>query len=64
MFREDDLLGPLEGMGVLIVGGDKGVDLIAHLARGGEARTGQGMAGEDGEPDFHLVEPGGVVGVK
>ena len=47
-------------MSVLIVCADEGVDLIAHLPWRGEAGAGQGVAGEDGEPDFHLVEPGGV----
>jgi len=32
VFREDDLLGPLEGVSVLIVCGNESVDLIAHLA--------------------------------
>ena len=60
MLGEDDLLGPLEGVSVLIVGGNEGVDLLSYLARGGEAGAGQGMTGEDGKPDLHLVEPGGV----
>src|SRR5438132_7342026 len=45
---------------VLIVCGDESIDLLAHLAWRGEAGAGQGLAGEDGEPDFHLVQPGGV----
>ena len=60
MLREDDLLGPLEGVGGLIVGLDKGVDLIANLAWRGETRAGQGFGGENGEPDLHLIEPGGM----
>src|SRR5437762_2782020 len=40
--------------------GNESVDLIAHLPWGGEAGAGQGMPGEDGEPDFDLVDPGGV----
>src|SRR4029077_3347679 len=40
--------------------GNESVDLIAHLAWGGEAGAGQGVAGEDGKPDFDLIEPGGV----
>ena len=60
MFSEDDLLGPFERVGVVIIGSDEGVDLIADLARGCEAGPGQGVSGEDGEPHFHLVEPGGV----
>jgi hypothetical protein len=49
MLGEDDLLGPLEGVSVLIVGGNEGVDLLSYLARGGEAGAGQGMTGEDGK---------------
>src|SRR5271165_1301766 len=60
MLREDDLLGPLEGVSVLIVWGDERIDLLAHLSWGGEAGAGQGVTGEDGEPDFDLVEPGCV----
>ena len=60
MLREDDLLGPLEGVSVLIVGGNEGIDLLSYLARRGEAGAGQGMTGEDGKPDLHLVQPGGV----
>src|SRR6201993_775791 len=47
-------------MGLLIVCADEGVDLVAQLAWRGEAGPGQGLAGEDGEPDFNLIEPGGV----
>ena len=60
MLREYDLLGPLEGVSGLIIGLDKGVDLIAHLAWRGEARAGQGFGGENGEPYLHLIEPGGM----
>jgi hypothetical protein len=51
-------------MSILIVCADEGVDLVAQLAWRGEAGTGQGMAGEDGEPDFNLIEPEAWVGVK
>jgi hypothetical protein len=47
-------------MGVLIVGGDEGIDLPAQLTWRGEAGTGQGPAGQDGEPDLDLIEPRGV----
>ena len=47
-------------MGVLIVGGDKGIDLHAQLTWRGEAGTGQGAARQDGEPDLDLIEPRGV----
>ena len=60
MLREYDLLGPLEGVSGLIIGLDKGVDLIAQLAWRGEARAGQGFGGENGEPYLHLIEPGGM----
>ena len=60
MLREDDLLGPLERLGVLIVGSNEGVDLVANLPRRGEADAGQGFAGEDRKPDLDLVEPGGM----
>src|ERR1700730_11913253 len=60
MLREYDLLGPLEGVSGLIIGLDKGVDLIAQLAWRGEARAGQGFGGENGEPYLDLVEPGGM----
>ena len=54
------MLGPRERVGVLVIGGDKGIDLLAHLSRRGEAGAGQGIAGEDREPDFDLVQPRGV----
>jgi hypothetical protein len=60
MLREYDLLSPLEGVSGLVIGLDKGVDLIANLARRGETRAGQGFGGENGEPDLHLIEPGGM----
>ena len=34
--------------------------LIADLAWRGETRAGQGFGGENGEPDLHLIEPGGM----
>jgi hypothetical protein len=43
VLREDDLLGPLERLGVLIVGSNEGVDLVANLPRRGEADAGQGL---------------------
>jgi hypothetical protein len=47
-------------MGVLIVGGDEGIDLFAQLTWRGEAGIGQGPARQDGEPDFDLIEPRGM----
>src|ERR1700760_1645602 len=58
MLREYDLLGPLEGVSGLVIGVDKGVDLIANLAWRGETRAGQGFGRENGEPYLHLIEPG------
>ena len=60
MLSEHGLLGLFERLGVLIVGGDKGVDLRAHLPRRGEADAGQGFAREDRKPNLDLVEPGGM----
>jgi hypothetical protein len=60
MLREYDLLGPLKGMSGLIVGLDKGIDLIANLAWRGETGAGRGFGGENGEPDLDLIEPGGM----
>ena len=60
MLREYDLLGPLEGVSGLVIGVDKGVDLIANLAWRGETRAGQSFGGENGEPDLDLIEPGGM----
>jgi hypothetical protein len=60
MLREYDLLGPLEGVSGLVIGVDKGVDLIAHLAWRSETRAGQSFGGENGEPDLDLIEPGGM----
>ena len=56
MLREYDLLGPLEGMSGLVIGVDKGVDLIANLASRGETRAGQSFGGENGKPDLDLIE--------
>ena len=50
----------IEGMGVVIVDDDEGVDLNRAPDAGSEAGARQGPAGEDGGPDFHFVEPGGV----
>ena len=51
------MLGPLKRLRVLVVGGDKGVDPLAHLLRRGEAGAGQGPARQDRKPDLDLVEP-------
>src|ERR1700741_5300880 len=60
MLREYDLLGPLAGVRGLVIGVDKGVDLIANLAWRGETRAGRSLGGENGEPDLDLIEPGGM----
>jgi hypothetical protein len=60
VLREEDLLGPLERLNVLIVCRDEGVDLIADPPRCGEAGAGQGFAGEDRKLDLYLVQPGGM----
>ena len=60
MLREYHLLGPLKGVSGLIVGLDEGIDLIANLTWRGEAGASQGFGGENGEPDLHLIEPGGM----
>src|SRR5665811_2248472 len=51
---------PLKRDGCLVVGGGEALDRIAHLARRGVARSPEGRAFEDGEPDLDLVEPRGV----
>jgi hypothetical protein len=43
VFGIDDLLGPFKGLGVLVVGGDKRIDLSAQLARRGAAEAGQAL---------------------
>jgi hypothetical protein len=64
VFREDDLIAPLEGVSVLIVCGNESVDLIAHPPWGGEAGAGQGMAGEDEEKTSTWLSQEACVGVK
>jgi hypothetical protein len=54
------LLVSFKGVSVLIVCGDEGIDLLTQLAWRREADAGQGLAGEDGEPDFDLIEPRSV----
>lgn len=62
MFLEDGLLLPFEGMGVLVIGGNKGVDMMAQLLGAGEAGRGERLGTENAEPDLHLIEPRGVGG--
>ena len=53
-------LGPFEGRGCLVVGGDKFVDGVADLLRRGETDTLEGLLLEDAEPYLDLIHPGGV----
>ena len=55
-------LGPFEGCGRLVVGGDKGVDERAQFVDAPEACSPQRLTGEDAEPDLDLIEPGRVGG--
>jgi hypothetical protein len=48
--------GPGEGAGGLVVAGHEGIDVCPELGDGGEACAFEGLAGEDREPAFHLVE--------
>ena len=56
------MLGPFEGMGGLIVGGDKSIDVGPQLVGAVEAGAAQRLAAEQAEPDFHMVQPGSVGG--
>lgn len=58
------MLDPLKRVRLLIlyIRGDEGIDVLAHLAGTGKARTGQGLRGQDAEPDLGLIEPGGMGG--
>ena len=51
-------LGPDEGRGLGVVSGDEVIDVLPELGEGGEGGSAQRFAGEDGEPDLDLVEPG------
>src|SRR6476620_12278843 len=53
-------LAPLEGYRVLVIARDERVDRLAQLMDRREAGAIEGAAGEYGEPDLDLVEPGGV----
>ena len=55
---------PLEGMGLGVVGGDEGVDGVAHLPGRGKAGPAQGATAEDAEPDLDQVEPACIGGCK
>jgi hypothetical protein len=51
-------LGPHEGFGVDIIGGDEGVDMSHQLLAVVERGPRQGLGRQDREPDFDLIEPG------
>ena len=55
--------GPLEGLGQgFIEIADEAVDLVLEVLGRGEGTAAQDLAGENGEPEFDLVEPGGMLG--
>jgi len=53
-------LGPLEWRGVLVPSLSEPVDGLTDLAGVGGAQVTEDRPGKDSEPDFNLVEPGGV----
>src|SRR5881227_919139 len=55
------LVGPLEGSGGAVVAVDEGEDAGGEVVARGEGAASEQLAGEDGEPDLDLVEPGAVV---
>ena len=55
----DPGFGPDEWLGVLVVGFDEGIDVLAELGDGSERGAVQRLSLQDREPDFDLVEPGG-----
>src|SRR4029450_2594943 len=58
-FLMDLGLGPGERGGIGVVGLDEGIDVLSQLLDRGEGSAVQGFSLQDGEPDFHLIEPGG-----
>src|SRR5271166_5764444 len=54
----DFLFSPLEGGGVLIPAGDKGLDRLDQHFDAGEAGSLQCAAAQNAKPAFHLIEPG------
>src|SRR3954471_9425047 len=55
--------GPAERLGQgLVEIGDEAGDTVAEILGRGERAAAQDLAGEDGEPEFDLVEPGGMLG--
>jgi len=54
----DFLFSPLEGGGVLIPVGDKGLDRLDQHFDAGKAGSLQCAAAQNAKPAFHLIEPG------
>ena len=51
---------PLNGLGVFVVEPDVAHDFSGQIGFGGKDATGDEIALDFGEPDFDLVEPGGI----
>ena len=56
--------GPGKRAGGLVVGVDEGIDVGPELIHAPETCMTERVADENGEPALHLVEPGGMGGVK
>ena len=56
----DVAIGPAEGSRPLVVGADIAHEFARQVAFGGEDAAGDQIALHLGEPDFDLIEPGGV----
>jgi hypothetical protein len=46
----------------LVEVGDEAGDAVAEILGRGERAAAQDLAGKNGEPEFDLVEPGGMLG--
>ena len=56
----DSAFSPDEGLGGFVVVGDEGLDMGDEFRDALERSSVEGFGGKDREPDFDLVEPGGV----
>ncbi len=56
----DDMLGPLEGMGVLGISLVESVDSLAEVPGRSSTQPSEGLPPQYAEPTFYLVEPRGV----
>ena len=56
------LVGPFEGPGGAVVVVDEGHDAGGEVIDRGEGGAPEELAGQDGEPDLDLIEPGAVGG--